>query len=255
MKRMNELKCILDIPADEYHADARAGKFLSSHLLGDFRSCPLLYHKKMTGKIPEDDSSAFTIGRAAHTLILEGRSAFDEQFSICDGPINPKTQEPYGRTTKAYTEWVQQQDKPVVSTKDFGFLVKLQTAVWLNGDANELLGSGLPEGTVRSEYCGGKAEHEEENVEDIKIKFETTFSFAPMALTTTIKDDTGTNTISTTPTAQVIFYGKASLTDTWVPIGAPTVEAKSSFNITKTDDNQISAYKFFKVVVEAKSQP
>ena len=55
---MHQYPFIADIPADEYHAAARRGDFLSSHLLGDFRSCPLLYHKKMTGAIEPVDSAA-----------------------------------------------------------------------------------------------------------------------------------------------------------------------------------------------------
>ena len=48
---MKRYPFIVDIPADEYHADAQAGRFLSSHLLGDFRSCPQLYRKKLYGEI------------------------------------------------------------------------------------------------------------------------------------------------------------------------------------------------------------
>ena len=34
---MDRLSFFADVPADEYHQAARDGKFLSSHLLGDFR--------------------------------------------------------------------------------------------------------------------------------------------------------------------------------------------------------------------------
>ena len=141
--------CFIHVPAEEYHADARAGKFLSSHLLGDFRRSPSLYHKKLTGEIPPSESPALLLGRAAHSLILEGRAAFDEEFRVSNGPLNPKTGEAYGRLTKAYAEWAAEQTRAVVSEKDFGFLVKLQRAVWLNRVASELLAEGFAEGTVR----------------------------------------------------------------------------------------------------------
>ena len=86
--------CFIHIPAEEYHADARAGKFLSSHLLGDFRRSPSLYHKKLTGEIPPSESPALLLGRAAHSLILEGRAAFDEEFRVSNGPLNPKRAKP-----------------------------------------------------------------------------------------------------------------------------------------------------------------
>ena len=35
-------------PADVYHSNA--GRYLSSHLLLDFMTCPLLYHKKVSGQ-------------------------------------------------------------------------------------------------------------------------------------------------------------------------------------------------------------
>lgn len=146
--------CFVSLPADEYHKDARDGKFLSSHLLGDFRHSPLLYHKKLTGEIPPSDSPALALGRAAHTLILEGRAAFDEEYLVSDGPTNPKTGEPFGRLTKAYAEWAAAQSRPVIAEKDFGFLVKLQRSVWMHKAASSLLAEGFAEGVVRRDYCG-----------------------------------------------------------------------------------------------------
>lgn len=151
---MNVPSHFVRVPAEEYHADARAGRYLSSHLLGDFRRSPALYRKKTTGEIPPSDSPALLLGRAAHSLILEGRAAFDGEFLVSDGPTNPKTGEPFGRLSKAYQEWAAEQTRAVVSEKDFGFLVKLQRAVWLNRIASELLAEGFAEGTVRRVYCG-----------------------------------------------------------------------------------------------------
>lgn len=118
--------CFVSIPADEYHADARAGKYLSSHLLADFRRSPILYRKKTTGEIAPSDSPALALGRAAHTLILEGRAAFDEQYIVSDGPTNPKTGEHFGRITKAYAEWAAAQTKVVIPEREFGLMLKLQ---------------------------------------------------------------------------------------------------------------------------------
>ena len=95
---------IFTIPADEYHAASRSGQYMSSHLLADFRESPELYRRKTNGEIAETESPALALGRAAHCLILEGRAAFDGQFLVADGPLNPRTNEPYGKSTKAYAD-------------------------------------------------------------------------------------------------------------------------------------------------------
>ena len=99
----------LSIPAEEYHAASRSGQYMSSHLLADFRESPELYRRKTNGEIAESESPALALGRAAHCLVLEGRAAFDEQYLVADGPVNPKTGEPYGKASKAYAEWLSAQ--------------------------------------------------------------------------------------------------------------------------------------------------
>lgn len=100
---------LLSIPADEYHAASRSGRYMSSHLLADFRESPELYRRKTNGEIAESESPALALGRAAHCFILEGREAFDGQFLVADGPVNPKTGEPFSKATKAYAEWLSSQ--------------------------------------------------------------------------------------------------------------------------------------------------
>src|SRR5689334_9738409 len=86
-------------PASAYHA--QASEFLSSHALADFRRCPLLYRQKQLGQVQDEDRPAYLIGRAVHTLALEGDAAFDAQY-VVGGPINPKTGQPFGAGTKAF---------------------------------------------------------------------------------------------------------------------------------------------------------
>ena len=150
----NILPFFSDIPAEEYHKAARDGRYLSSHLLGDFRKSPRLFHMKMTGEIDPAESSALALGRAIHTLVLEGRAAFDSEYQISDGPLNPKTGECYGKLTKAYKEWKAAQLKEIVSGADFNFFTKLQRSVWSHPVAQALLEDGVAEQTVRTVYCG-----------------------------------------------------------------------------------------------------
>ena len=150
----SKLPFFADIPSEEYHQAARDGKFLSSHLLGDFRRSPRLYQKKLNGEIEPTESAALTVGRAVHTLILEGRAKFDEEFLVTDGPVNPKTGEPFGKLTKAYREWAAAQTKDVVSGADFAFMSNLQQSVWTHPVASTLLDVGIAEQTVRATYFG-----------------------------------------------------------------------------------------------------
>ena len=138
-----------------YHDQSRCGKYMSSHLLGDFCKSPLLYNKKLLGQIEEKDSAAYALGSAAHKLILEGRDAFEDEYIVSDGPINERTGKPYGKDTQAFKTWAAMQGgKNIITTEDFGMVAKLQHSVWKNEAAAELLMNGVAEGVVRAEVEG-----------------------------------------------------------------------------------------------------
>jgi len=138
-------------PAETYHA--RSGEFLSSHLLADFRKCPLLYHRKRCGLVPDNDRPAYLVGRAAHTVILEGMETFRQSFAV-GGPVNPKTGRPYGSSTKAWAEWAQAQEgKEVLTDQQYDLVVQMADSVKLHSLAQELLSDGVAEGVVRADYC------------------------------------------------------------------------------------------------------
>ena len=138
-------------PADEYHAKAK--EHLTSHQLGDFRKCPLLYRKRKQGLLAEENRPAYLIGRAVHTLVLEGHERFDQEYVI-GGPVNPKTGMPFGPNTKAFAEWAASHGKPVLTDAQFDLVLKIADGVRAHQIASELLSEGIPEGVVRAEYCG-----------------------------------------------------------------------------------------------------
>lgn len=148
---MIDLNLLLSEPAETYHANAV--NYLSSHQLLDFMDCPYLYAKKRAGLIREPDSTAYFIGRAAHTLILEGPKVFETQYAL-GGPINPATGKPYGNTTKKFLEWQEVQQKPVIPFDKADLIVAMNSGVRQNPYARELLEQGQAEGVVRNEYCG-----------------------------------------------------------------------------------------------------
>jgi hypothetical protein len=138
-------------PAEEYHA--RAKEYLTSHQLGDFRKCPLFYHRKKHGHIADEDRPAYLVGRAAHTLILEGLDRFEAEFAV-GGPINPKTGAAFGTGTKAWSEWAEAQGKPVLTETQFDLVARMNESVRTHPAAMELLAEGVAEGVVRADYCG-----------------------------------------------------------------------------------------------------
>jgi hypothetical protein len=149
------LKTVLDLiveePAETYHA--KAAMYLSSHYLAHFRKSPLLYHKMKAGLVPDEDRPAYLVGRAAHTLILEGRERYAAEYAV-GGPINPATGKRFGANTKAFAEWQAAQGKPVL-TDDQALLVEsMADGVVAHDIAMSLLAKGVAEGVVRAEYCG-----------------------------------------------------------------------------------------------------
>jgi hypothetical protein len=132
---------------------ARSKDHLTSHQLGDFRRCPALYRKKKLGLVDDEDRPAFLIGRALHTLVLEGRDTFEKEYAV-GGPVNPKTNEVFGPTTKAFAEWAEAQGRPVLTLQQFDLVENMADGVRANGMAIDLLSEGIPEGVVRTDYCG-----------------------------------------------------------------------------------------------------
>lgn len=137
-------------PEAEYHA--KAGQYLSSHLLADFRKSPYLYDKRVRGCITEKTLAAFVTGRAAHVRILEGQAEYHRRFAI-GGPINKQTNKPFGADTKAFREWAEKEGKPGIHYEDAELIENLAEGVSMNSQAIEFLSDGVAEGVVRAEYC------------------------------------------------------------------------------------------------------
>jgi hypothetical protein len=145
-----DLRFLSREPADVYHAKAK--DFLTAHTLNDFRRCPLLYRKKELGLVPERDTTAYLIGRAAHALIVEGRQRYEREIAV-GGPINPRTGLPFGSNTKAFAEWAEKQSRPVLSDAHAALVEQMVAAVKEHALARELLAEGTAEGVVRCTYA------------------------------------------------------------------------------------------------------
>lgn len=145
---------IINIPAEDYHAATKRNEYTSSHRLHLFRKCPALYYKHITGAIVEEDTQAFVIGRATHTLTLEGREKFEAEYLVSDGPTNPKTGKPYTSTSQAWKDWAASQKSEIVPTADFETMRAMADAVRAHEKAQQLLAIGIAEATVRTRWNG-----------------------------------------------------------------------------------------------------
>ncbi|MCC6906835.1 MAG: PD-(D/E)XK nuclease-like domain-containing protein [Phycisphaerales bacterium] len=151
MSNQSILNALIHEPAEAYHA--RSAEHVTAHRLADFRRCPLLFRKKEQGLIPERDSAAYLVGRAAHVLILEGRDRYESQFAV-GGPMNPRTGQPFGSNTKAFTQWADRIGKPVLSDDQAALIEQMAASVQGHLFARELLADGVAEGVLRGEYAG-----------------------------------------------------------------------------------------------------
>ncbi|MBI1373708.1 MAG: hypothetical protein GC159_13360 [Phycisphaera sp.] len=136
-------------PAESYHTAVKDN--LSSHRLADFRKSPLLYHWKQTGLARDEDRPAYLLGRAAHTLILEGREKFLAEYAI-GGPVNPRTGEVFGSNTKAFTEWAEALGKPVLTEKQAKQIEQMTAGVMSHDLARQLLVLGVAESVLRTRW-------------------------------------------------------------------------------------------------------
>lgn len=148
-EKMMNTDLFITEPADVYHA--KSVDYLSSHQLIDFIRCPWGYHKRRTSVTPEKEETAFLVGRAAHSLILEGREVYENEFAV-GGPVNPNTGKPFGPTTKKFIEWAQSQDRPVLPADKAEMIETMREAVDRSELAKELLNNGRAEGVVRTNY-------------------------------------------------------------------------------------------------------
>ncbi|MGL6195263.1 MAG: PD-(D/E)XK nuclease-like domain-containing protein [Thermoguttaceae bacterium] len=149
MTPLHEMKFLQTEPADVYHAKAKDN--LSSHQLMTFMQSPLMYWKKRSGLITEPESTAYFVGRATHTRILEGRDVYEREYAI-GGPINPSTGKPFGSTTKKFMDWQESQNKPVIPFEKAELIENMHSGVMQNPYARQLLETGIAEGVVRLKY-------------------------------------------------------------------------------------------------------
>jgi len=120
-------------------------------MLADFRKSPAIYKARYDGELDKPDSAALAFGRAFHTLILEGEKKLSELYAYNDYPINDKTEQPYGVTTKTVIDWAG--DKTPLHPDMIRQMFAMDLSIRKHDYAQRLFIDGVAEGVCRGEYC------------------------------------------------------------------------------------------------------
>lgn len=100
--------------------------------------------------LPES-SIAMDFDRHFHSLM-----AGEPLPPVSDGPINQSTGRPYGKETKAFLEWQQQQTEETITSADHRRITSMAVAIREHPRAREIMGlpGALSEVVIRGRACG-----------------------------------------------------------------------------------------------------
>lgn len=147
-----ELDFLIREPEDVYHSKAK--DHLSSTQLKTFRRCPKEYYEQKLGLMGGPKSRDLDVGSGIHTLVLEGREAFDREFQFGGEPVNPKTNKPYVHTSDKYKAWRAAQTRCVLTETEGAVIERMAMAIKAHPLAMSLLSIGQAEGVIRTKMHG-----------------------------------------------------------------------------------------------------
>lgn len=134
-----------DVPMELYHSDCCAGPSVSgSDLLRIEQRCPAVAFAQWgcnPDRIEESDTAATLVGRAFHTLILEGQPAFDRQFAVKPEGMSLATAD--GKAWKR-----DQVGKAILSHDDGMRIFAMSRAVSRDSLTSKAFDNGAPEVTA-----------------------------------------------------------------------------------------------------------
>jgi hypothetical protein len=172
-----------DMPNEQYHRGAWQKEFISSTTLKNFLVSPKFFKWSMTNP-HQIGLAASQEGSLYHAMLesIGNTGSIDDiykEFFVFYPPCNPKTGEPYGKATKAYTEAYNEQmeancGKTPVSEEDIQKTYDMVTALLNNcGTTSEMvnffLEKGTPEVSFFLEYNGGKFKFRSDIMSQSKI--------------------------------------------------------------------------------------
>lgn len=104
-------------------SDYHAIKALSNSSLSVLKRSPTEFYKRfITGEMKGQESDAMLLGSAVHMLALEPER-FDAEYRIESGPFNATTGKPFGRDTKKFEAWLDEEknldDRKILIKSEF----------------------------------------------------------------------------------------------------------------------------------------
>lgn len=129
--------------SQDYHSRPEVGSSSAKLVLDSIQ----LYKDELNGLIEHKQSAAMQFGTLAHLAILE-----PDKFAAkttCVGPVNPKTLQPFGRETKAFTEWQEANPDVIVVDKSLYYMIARMPP-----SIAEMLTLGNSEASVFADVCG-----------------------------------------------------------------------------------------------------
>ncbi len=135
-----------NVDEETYRRDPR----LNFHTLAKFHRDPKLFYDGFFND--EEETDAMRFGTALHAKILEPER-FGEKVAIFRAPVNPKTGEPFGATTKAFMEARSEfldsnMGKTIISFEDAKTIERLSDSYIFHPAAPKLLKDATTEQSV-----------------------------------------------------------------------------------------------------------
>jgi len=149
----------VDLTDEQYFAEYN--QFMSAHNLQTFRHSPMAFKRKQSGEVVRQSSAAYAFGTAAHHLVLEGPDVFHANYSVGGGPVNPKTDKPYGASTNRYKEWLAElakAGKEPISESDYYKIGCMNNHIHNHPTAAPLFETGKPEVAIRGHLYDVKSQ-------------------------------------------------------------------------------------------------
>lgn len=147
-----------ELPNEEYHRGEGYKEYLSSTQLKDYLISPKYAHLCRTDpNFQKETTEAMRKGTLFHdcmAFIVNGGTIQDyiDTLAIFEAPINSKTGQPYGTTTKAYQEAYQEwlssdlvAGKTIITVADKEFISKTANAALENDIVRKMIKSGKPD--------------------------------------------------------------------------------------------------------------
>ena len=152
-------------PFSEYLA--RGKTHMRSGPLGLFRESPYKYWAEREGILAKKDSTAYSFGRAVHSLILEGNEALLAEYTSI-----PEELRNINKNKKEYQDWKKAQTKYILDDSEVIALKRMQDNVKAHESAGGLLSEGVSENTVLGEWqgrpCQVRIDHFNNHIVDLK---------------------------------------------------------------------------------------